>query len=356
MSQSISPLELGRLSIRASRIRPLLEMALNTGVSLQPALQAAGLPGSFAGSAADGTISLASFFRLQQAVSRALEDETCQLSERQLLPGTTDFVLSRLSGSNSLGEAMKVLATYYNLLHGGEFNSVRRRGSIISLCTDDRRFPYTIKNDDFIRISMECVQIYLHSMLAAISEDVADKALRRVSIVRPHGAADQPHLDFWRAPIRHGCEIYALDYDADIMARRIAMPPPEFLTASRVYEEAILLIERRERTAPRPHSAAAQVREALAQGVIDQKRAATLLDMSVATLRRRLTEEGTSFRDLRRDALNETAKALLEKRRAITDIADQLGFSDFRSFSRAFRDWNGLTPKAYQSQQDRSAT
>jgi AraC-like DNA-binding protein len=66
-----------------------------------------------------------------------------------------------------------------------------------------------------------------------------------------------------------------------------------------------------------------------------------------ATLRRRLESEGASFRDLRRDTLNEAAKRLLRRRSSVAEVAEELGFSDFRSFNRAFKAWNGVTPKAY---------
>lgn len=342
----------GLLALDAERVQPLLEMARNAGVELGPLLRSSGLAEDLNVSAGGGRISLAAYFRLQQAVSRALQDETFQMSERRLLPGTTDFVLSRLAGSTSLDAAMRILATYYNLLHGGEYNRVVKRGAVVAFQTDDRNFPFTVKDPDYLHFAMECVQIYLHSMLATISEETADAGLRRVSVVRPRQEAGQPQLNFWRAPIQYGCEFYALDYDAEIMARKIAVPAPELLTAGRVYEEAILLIERRERaSAPMQPSVAARLREFFQRGVVDQTRAATLLGMSVATLRRRLTEEGTSFRDLRRDALNQSAKDLLAARRPVADVADQLGFSDFRSFNRAFRDWNGVTPKAFQAAQ-----
>lgn len=342
------------LAVSAARIRPLIDMAGNAKLDLAGVLKDARLPATFSASEADGAVALASFFRLQQAVSRALEDEACKMSERQLMPGTTDFVLSRLSGCRSLAEAMRELATYYNLIHGGEYNTVRKKGGLIVFSSDDRNFPYTIEDEDYLRFSMECVQIWLHSMLASISEETADAALRRVSIRREKGPASDAHLAFWRAPIRHGEATYVLEYDDALMEREIAMPAGEPLTASRVYEEAILLIERREGGAPSPLSIAAKVRAALAKnavgGALDQKRAATMLDMSVATLRRRLADEGVSFRDLRRDALNDAAKAMLSKRRAIAEIADELGFSDFRSFNRAFRDWNGVTPSAWRTE------
>lgn len=336
------------LVVRAERIRPLLEQARNAQLDLAAIFADARLPPDMSAAPAQSPIPLAAYFRLQQAVSRALADETFQMSARPLLPGTTDFVLSRLVGCDSLTQAMRELATHFNLLHGGQYNSVARRGALVALSIDDRNFPYRIQDQEYLRFTMECVQIYLHAMLASISEETADAALRRVSVVRARGPEEEPHLAFWRAPIRYGRPTYALEYDAEIMGRKIAMPPPALLTGSRVYEEAILLIERRGHAAPPPAGLAARVRDALLKGAVEQKRAAALLEMSVATLRRRLAEEGTSFRNLRRAALNDSAKSMLARRLPIADIAETLGFADFRSFNRAFRDWNGMTPSAWR--------
>ena len=74
------------------------------------------------------------------------------------------------------------------------------------------------------------------------------------------------------------------------------------------------------------------------------------MGLSVATLRRRLSGEGFTFRALREEVLNETARRLLSGGKSVSDVAEALGFSDARAFNRAFKDWNGVTPKAFTSQ------
>ena len=68
--------------------------------------------------------------------------------------------------------------------------------------------------------------------------------------------------------------------------------------------------------------------------------------MSVATLRRRLVEEGGSFRALRVETLKSKAESLLKTDLPLVQVAEKLGFSDVRSFSRAFKAWTGSTPNA----------
>ncbi len=328
------------LTVRTALIKPLIDTAAAEGLRAADILKI---------EAGQDRVRLADYFSLQQALAHAVEDETYRLSSRQLLPGTLDFVLSRLSGATSLYAAMKALATHFNLLHGGEYNSVLRRTRTVVFRIDDRKFPYTLKDDAYLKFTMECLQIFLHAMLATISEREADAGLRRVCVTRAAGGPDAAHLAFWRAPIKYGSSVYAVEYDAATMAKTVAAPPPEMLTASRVYQEVVALIDARERDATPTHRAAALVAEGLKAGAIDQKKAAALLGVSVATLRRRLAAEGVSFRTLRKDVLNGEAQSLLLRRRPIADVAEALGFADFRSFNRAFREWNGETPKAFAS-------
>jgi AraC-like DNA-binding protein len=82
----------------------------------------------------------------------------------------------------------------------------------------------------------------------------------------------------------------------------------------------------------------------------DLEAVARQLNMSPQTLRRHLSEEGSSFQQLkdqlRRDlAIYHLARCAL----SIQDIAEQLGFSEPSAFHRAFKKWTGLTPGAYRA-------
>ncbi|MEJ2410494.1 MAG: AraC family transcriptional regulator ligand-binding domain-containing protein [Novosphingobium sp.] len=69
------------------------------------------------------------------------------------------------------------------------------------------------------------------------------------------------------------------------------------------------------------------------------------LKLSERSLRRRLTEEGTSFRELLQDARKERAQTILAKPgMSLAVAAEQLGYSDTAAFSRAFKEWTGVSP------------
>lgn len=78
---------------------------------------------------------------------------------------------------------------------------------------------------------------------------------------------------------------------------------------------------------------------------------AKLTNMSARSLKRRLMEDGTSFRKLSMEVRRQKAIELLrDDRLTIADIADKLGFSDPSSFSQAFKRWHGVAPGFYRRQ------
>lgn len=107
---------------------------------------------------------------------------------------------------------------------------------------------------------------------------------------------------------------------------------------------------------PNPHeSISGRVRQLLRQQGFAQlpnlNAAANLLDLSVATLRRRLQDENASFQQLKDEYRAEEARMLLaQQQMEIRDIAEHLGFTETSTFHRAFKKWHQLTPNEYRQQ------
>jgi AraC-like DNA-binding protein len=74
------------------------------------------------------------------------------------------------------------------------------------------------------------------------------------------------------------------------------------------------------------------------------------LNMTPRTLRRRLDQEGTSFKRLMEEAKRRDALRLLDDYDLdIQRVAELLGYQDPANFTRAFRQWTGQTPSEYRA-------
>jgi AraC-like DNA-binding protein len=73
------------------------------------------------------------------------------------------------------------------------------------------------------------------------------------------------------------------------------------------------------------------------------------LHHSPSTLRRRLDDEGNSYRAIRDELRRDLAISLLsDSEKSIMDIAAALGFAEASAFHRAFRKWTGARPGEYR--------
>lgn len=284
-------------------------------------------------------------FRSLERLMRESEDESWRMSTRPLARGTTAFVSETIRDAGTLGEAMRRIARGYNIVHGGDFNHVELRPDRVVYRIDDHDFPFGAHvTAEEARTMMESVLVFVHAMLSlACRVDLR----RHLRCVRVRGSApsgpDNP-LGYWAAPVRFGATAYELEFAPASAALPVAADRAGF-GAVEVWAHAIELAE--DDAGPASNRIADRVRAALSDGAEDQAQVARRLGVSVATLRRRLEQDGCRFRALRAEVLNARARDLLDQRRRAVDVAEALGFSDRRSFARAFRSWNGITPKEY---------
>ena len=72
------------------------------------------------------------------------------------------------------------------------------------------------------------------------------------------------------------------------------------------------------------------------------------MNMSIRSLRRHLTDEGTSFRQLLQQHRRSMIESILRSEGArLSDLAGRLNYSDSAVLSRAFKTWTGVSPRQY---------
>jgi AraC-like DNA-binding protein len=145
---------------------------------------------------------------------------------------------------------------------------------------------------------------------------------------------------------RFGAPSNLAAFDAAVLD--LPLPQASELTAQQCEEQCRALLERRTRRG----GIARRVRNQLIQAsgeIPTLEQVARGLHVSPRTLRRRLAQEGTSFRPL----VNEVRLALAEEylsggAMAVSEVALRLGYSDASSFTRAFVRQHGLPPGRFR--------
>jgi AraC-like DNA-binding protein len=263
--------------------------------------------------------------------------------------GTSDFIRDRLRGAKTVRDMLDILAASYNVIHGARYNQVVLARDALCFVMDDSEFPYSLAKDDpFILFSLEALLVYVHVLLQSSSTAEGPLPVSSVRTRRKKGGAPSP-LTEWGVPLVHGTRHFALHYDAAIAEWPVDPASCSVLGSRTIYGGIARTLDQLSRADATGDDIVDRTAQALRDGLGDQQKVARHLGMSAASLRRRLEERGTRFREIRAETLAAQAKLRLSHGDPVAEVADELGFSDGRSFARAFREWTGQSPQQYRS-------
>lgn len=169
---------------------------------------------------------------------------------------------------------------------------------------------------------------------------------RRVEFASERPKHDTRH-DYFRCPIRYGASRNALVLKSADLNRPFPGHNPELLEVL-TPALAAALGELEAQSSIR-EQAKVVLKRSLASGRPELSDVAHELGMSERTLQRRITEEGSTFRELVAHARQELWRRLLaDPASSIDEVAYLLGYQDTSSFYRAFRDGEGVTPNRWR--------
>lgn len=156
------------------------------------------------------------------------------------------------------------------------------------------------------------------------------------------------HLNMRGGRPEFGAHSNSLSFDRKLLDLRLPQANPVTVAmCERACEE---LIERRRARLGTSECVRQYLDAAPLNMAPDLPQAARMLGLSERTLKRRLQDEGTSFRVLLAEVRGHQANALVaDASLSLTDIAERMGFSDLSSFSQAYKRWFGVAPSAGRS-------
>lgn len=176
----------------------------------------------------------------------------------------------------------------------------------------------------------------------------------QVELVRPDDGS-RALAEFFGCSVRFGAGRNALILDAADLDRPFPGYNPQMLEM--LNPGLVAALAEASTPASISHQVKITLKRFLASGRPEMVEVARELGMSERTLQRRITEAGTSFRQLMLETRQEVVRHLLtEPSIEIDEIACLVGYEDTNSFYRAFRSWEGTTPARWRALQTPSSS
>lgn len=172
-----------------------------------------------------------------------------------------------------------------------------------------------------------------------------DWAPVEVLLSHPGGGDEEAYRGVFGVPIRFDQEVTALVFDARWLSHPIPGADPGFRAILELQVDALEHLH--------DEALSSQLRRSLRTLLLRKGcsagRTAQLFAMHRRTMSRRLKAEGHSFQHLVDEVRYDIARHLLgNASMPLAEVAVALGYSEASAFTRAFRRWSGINPKAWR--------
>lgn len=198
--------------------------------------------------------------------------------------------------------------------------------------------------DDFRLYIFETELVSLHAICSMIVDEV--HVFEEIEVAYSAPNYEERYKEIFHCPVLFGASHHVIMFDATLLERPLKHANP--LMKKVLEQECKQLCQRlNEQTTLKD-----KIRHELlfAEGdfpTLDQL--THRINMTERTIRRKLTAEGTSYKDILSEIRKQKAFDLIQKDEcSIGEIASRLGYSDVASFYHAFKTWTGTTPANYR--------
>ncbi len=320
--------------------RLLVETAVAGGANREALLESAGISLTTLEDP-EGLISYAQLSSLESAAERLTDDPGVALRwGRAIRFSHSGLVGIAAMSSDNLFEAFRIAKQYYlQLIPGWELElEVAGDRAILSI-------EETLDRGDLLRFATEAVVSGFYSVVSQALGRPPRVRLYRFKYARP------AHYHYYREYLGDAEFVFDQtvtegEFDPAILGERMATSAP---ATSRLLEQYSANVAAR---GLQVEGLAAQVRKVLMDAGsrrVSLAEVARALQTSPRSLRRGLGEMGTSYQEISGEVLRQRAEQLVRGAGAKIDlVAQELGFTDARSFRRAFKRWTGQSPNQFR--------
>jgi AraC-like DNA-binding protein len=255
-----------------------------------------------------------------------------------LRPGVFDVLDYAVRSSPTFGEGARLYHRYIRLLNTGACTTLEVGPERVEMTFSFEGAPLPPVWIEFILASW---------VVIGRQTTAQDWAPLEVRFAHPRPKSIVEHRHLFRCPLR-----FSADANAVVISRETFELPQ---VAADVGLCAVLERHARELFRDLPVSGTLtdqvrhMIRDELDRGTVSMETIAARLHMSVRTLGRRLSDEGTTYQNVLAEIRRQLAtRYLREPKLSVDEVALLLGFSDVAVFRRAFKRWTGLTPGEFR--------
>lgn len=282
---------------------------------------------------------------LYDGIAKAMNDEFMGFTEFPIKSGTFELMTEWVSNSSTLEELLTKGIRFYNQITDELQMSLAREGEHVYLTTTFRR-PELDTEHFYIE--------YWHVIWHRFASWYIDRPIKLLATYINYQPIDPDEFALlYRCPTDTGGKVNRIVFHQNYLELPLVKSPSDLHSFLKRAPVDLLTIPGEDT------SFSAQInrllepkrfREGDMLELMSAEQVAKSLSMCSQTMRRKLSAEGSSFQQIKDELRYSLANQLLKRSSPkISDIAKQLGFSESRAFSRAYKEWSGLTPRQYRN-------
>ncbi len=288
----------------------------------------------------DARISIERFADLQVNAMLAMGDEALGYASRRIPVGCWSMMCHAVIGCETLGQALSRYCRYFQLFEFDVWPSLEEDGDTarIRLVSND-------PNHGYIPYFSESMLFNAHRFASWLVQEHLPIQVVQLNYAPQAQPMDYRHM-FLANPVEFEQPNAQLVLSRTLLEKRVTQNE----TSLRHFLRHPLLIMLTQDYAQ--NSWTSKVRDIVRRRLSDipeLNHVAATLEVHPQTLRRRLSAEGTTFKEIKNQVRRDTALHFLGKQGlSIEEIAHRAGFSESSAFIRAFKGWTGVTPYTYR--------
>lgn len=290
------------------------------------------------------------YLQLQKALSVAIRVTIHRrVGQRALTPEEYEVAAHYMLGADDLGAALQRMRTFCSMqaerLGNGAFRLSIERAQIAKL---------------YVRaaVDLELQQRFashfvldIHKLIEMLSWMIGEPIpLLHLEVPLVEAGEAEHQLNRFRCPISYGHSGFGLSFSSALLGKRIVRSLAELKDFLKIYQAVLLTDDQHDSPGFDARIERILEKQCLeVGGMPSASQLAGALNISEATLRRRLRDTGRSFSEIKQSCQLRLGKKLLSvSYNSLYEVAHRLGYQDVNAFRRAFKQATGHTPVGFR--------